>query len=500
MRKSHIAASYLLAGAFFLSANTFAKDLGEGSSNEADSVLLKNRNNDYTHWNGIGKIFWDETPSCTASLLDTRDSNNNTLGPAYLLTAAHCVRRVAGPLGDTSVKEVIKFNYFNDTPDTYKSYGIKKTIWKDYDHTDLAIMELDVALSTLLEDGITPLRLAPEWTGLATDVLVVGAPEWLPESGLRMAACSQEPTAATLVEGDRVFHGTLKNRCKEIRPGSSGSPVLDRKSGQILAVMATSTYGATIEEKCFSNAPCEVANGQPAWAVDTHYSHPTDKLSSCFREGLFTNISNACTTDSTFKLTGLKYWPTQYVAMPKDASSPDPLVNAQFSLSTPHYRFKTVRDALECQSPHYYSDTGDATEAVIETPLSRDPGMHYLCVVGVESSDQRPDAAMMKNAWITPVQLIARTPVKMPEPTITLGADWNYKVKWLYRIPVHLETLYFAGPTKDTDCSKVSIDDYIGTYETVEFKAEQLPLTLCSRNRDLSNRYSKIRTDLLALP
>lgn len=500
MRKKYMAISCSLAGALFLSANTLAADLGEGLINETDSVLLKNRNNNYTRWNGVGKIFRDDEPSCTASLLDTRDKNDKAAGPAYLLTAAHCVLGVAGPRPDTAIKESVKFNYFNDTTDAYKSYSIKQTLWKDFKHTDLAIMELDAALSTLLEDGITPLRLASEWAGNATDVLVVGAPENLPESGLRMAACTQEPTAATLVEGFEAFDGTLKNRCKEIRPGSSGSPVIDRKSGHILSVLATSTYGATTEEKCFSNAPCEVMNGQIAWSIDTHYSHSIDKLSDCFSEGFFTTVSNTCTAESTFKITDRKYWPTQYVAMPKDPGSPDAVINAQFSISTPFYRFKTVRNALECRSPRNYSGTIVAKDAVVDTPLSRDPGMHYLCVVGVESSDQRPDVAMMKNAWITPVQLIDRTPVKIPEPTIILGADWNYNVKWRYQIPVYFGTLYYAGPANDTDCSKVNIADYINTFEAVEFKAEQLPLTLCSRNTDLSNRYSKVRTDLLALP
>ncbi|MGJ7514648.1 trypsin-like serine peptidase [Pseudomonas baetica] len=500
MRKKQVIASCLLTGTLLLSANIFATDLGEGLTNEADSVLLKNRNNHYAHWNGIGKIFWDNTPACTASLLDTRDKNNKATGPAYLLTAAHCIRGTAGPLSETPVKETIKFNYYNDTSDTYKSYTIKKIAWKDYNHTDLAIMELDVALSTLLEEGITPLRLASEWAENATDVLVIGAPERLPESGLRMAACTQEPTAATLVEGFNVFHGTLKNRCKEIRPGSSGSPVIDRKSGHILGILTTSTYGATIEEKCFLNAPCEVRNGQAAWSVDTHYSHPIDKLSNCFSEGLFSDISNTCTAQNAFQVTDVKYWPTQYVAMPKDASSPDPVVNAQFSISTPYYRYKSVRDAIECHSPRHYSGTVDATDAIIDTPISRNPGMHYLCVVGVDSSEQRPDAAMMNDAWITPVQLIERNPVAMPEPTITLNADWNYKVKWRYLVPTHFGTLYYASPEKDTDCSNVNINDYIKTFEAVFFKAEQLPLTLCSRNKDLSNRYSKVRTDLLALP
>ncbi|MHC8367111.1 trypsin-like serine peptidase [Pseudomonas sp. ZT5P21] len=499
MKDKKVTTSCLLAGTLFLSACTSAYDLGEDLANESDSVLLKNQNNNYTHWNGIGKIFWNAAPVCTATLLDTRDSNNEAAGPAYLLTNAHCVVGVSGPRPPPPFKEAVTFNYFNDTPDTHKSYTIKETVWKDYKYADLAIMELDVPLATLLEDGITPLRLASERAKEPSDILIVGAPGGLPQAGLRLAACAQEPTAGTLVEQERAYQTTLKNRCKEIRPGSSGSPVLDRRSGHILSVLATSTYGATIDEKCFKNAPCEVKSGQPEWSPDTHYSHPVNYLSSCFTGGVFSSDSNMCTTGSKLEAY-LKYWPTQYIAMPRTATSPDPFITAEFSLNKSHLRFKTVRDVAHCELPDDYSAAIGATDAEINALLSRDPGMHFLCVVGVESANQELSEAVLKDAWITPAQLVERTPIRMPEPTITLTAQWNYEVKWKYLSPLYSGTLYYAGPTKDTDCSTIKIADYIDNHNGVTFRAEQLPLTLCSRNLDSSDRYSKVRTDLLALP
>jgi hypothetical protein len=61
-------------------------------------------------------------------------------------------------------------------------------------------------------------------------------------------------------------------------------------------------------------------------------------------------------------------------------------------------------------------------------------------------------------------------------------------------------TLYYTSPAKDTDCNAIPVKDYIETFEAITFTAEKLPLTLCSRNKDLSDRYSSARTDLLALP
>ncbi|MBZ9785038.1 serine protease [Pseudomonas sp. REP124] len=500
MKQRKSSALCALTTALIFSSSTFAMDLGEGLTNGSDAVLLKNQDDHYKRWNGIGKIFLNEDPVCTASLLDTRDEHFNAVGPAYLLTAAHCAPGVLRrPLAPTD-KETVKFNYFNDTSANHKTYPVKETVWKDFSQTDLAIMELDVTLDTLIKAGINPLPLASQWSKDASDVLIVGAPGGLEQSGLRLAACTQEPVEGTLVESDRVFLESLKNACREVRPGSSGSPVLDRQSGAILSVLSTSTDGATAEEQCFENAPCEVRNGKVSWSPDTHYSFAADKLPSCFSQGVFTSVSNFCTSQAPFKLTELKYWPTQYVAMPRNASSPDPMINAQFSLSTPFYRFKTVRQAQDCRSARNYSGTLDANDVVLDTAVSRDVGMHYLCVIGVESAEQRPTAALMNNAWVTPVQLVERTPVHTPEPTITLSADWNYNVKWRYLVPTHFGALYFSGPASETDCSKVKIADYTKTFEEVTFMAEQLPLKLCSRNEDLSGRYSEVRTDLLALP
>lgn len=497
MNKKHPKASCLLAGTLLLSTCIAAADIGEGLVNEADSVLLNNQSAHYSHWNGVGQLLWNDTPQCTASLLDTRDEHNNALGPAYLLTAAHCVPDEQEP--DATVGVSIQFNYFHDTPNAYKTYTVNRTAWKEYQYVDLAILELDTPLATLLADGINPLRMASEWSRITANVLVVGSPGGLEASGLRLAACAQEPTGGALVEDFRVYLGTLKNRCKEIRPGSSGSPVLDRSNGQILSVLTTSTYGANSDEKCFGDAPCEVRLGQPVWSPDTHYAHPVDHLSSCFNNGVFNNTATACAPYTAFKVTETT-WPTQYVVMPEDVNSSPPVIQVDFTLSTAHYRFKTVRDAALCRSPHDYSGAINANGASLKAPVSREPGIHYLCVIGVDSADHRPSIELMKSAWVTPAQLIGRTPVRMPQPTITLSADRNYQVEWRYSIPMYFGTLYYTSAATDTDCNAIPVSDYVETFASITFNAEKLPLTLCSRNKDLSNRHSHARTDLLALP
>lgn len=493
-------ATYLTLGALLLSGTLHAGDLGEGLSNESPSILLKNHEGKYSHWNGVGKIFKDGYPLCTASLIDTRDDENNASGPAYVLTAGHCISYLPRPVRALPFAASITFNFFNDTPKEYKNYKIRTVNWASMTGTDIAVLELTSSLATLLNDGITPLKLTRDAFTAPGDVLIVGAPSKLPESGLRLAACLQQPTEAALVEDWKTFADTLKNRCKDIRSGSSGSPVLDRVTGSIVGVLFTSTFGSGPDELCFESTPCEVKNGQPDWAPETHYSHAIDYLPDCFAKGIFSTTSSSCTLEPGFELTTKDYVPLRYTTVPSAENPEIPTWGLSFSINTPYYRFKTVRDASECMSPDFYSQAIRSTEDFINTPTGREAGMYFLCVLGVESAEQAPTAGLLRNTFISPAQLVEVKPVRMAEPTIILGADWNYNVTWRYSNPLYAESYYYAGPTDKTNCNDVKTEEYIFVTEDVTFSAEQLPLTLCSYGRDYDFRASAVRTDLLALP
>lgn len=498
MNKILLGITGLISAALVLWMRISTTDLGEGLVNEADAVLLKNANNQYNHWNGIGKIHWDDEARCTGSLLDTRNMNNVATGPAYLLTSAHCIKGAIYYPKEFTV-ESVKFNYFNDTTNNHKTYMTHKTVWMDYKHTDLAIIELAAPLSQLIDDGITPLEFAAEVPTGPGDVLIVGAPQ-LAETGLRLAACSQEPTEATIVEKNLEYPDSLKNRCQDIRPGSSGSPVLDRQNGKILSVVGTSTYGASIDNACFWNAPCEVKNGKISWSPDTHYTLPATFLASCFNNGVFNAEAAACKTHKTFEVTDLPRTPTEYLVMPLNATDPEPAIEANFSLNTPHYRFKIVRDDLQCQSPEHYSNIFSATNATIKAPLTQELGMHFLCIVGVESAEQTLSEELMKSVWTHSTQLAEATPVRMPEPTTSIIEDKYYGIAWQKSPPFHDGTIAYPFRGANTNCNDVDAEKYINADNGLRFLLEHLPVTVCSKNRDASNRYSAPRTDVLQLP
>lgn len=303
-------------------------------------------------------------------------------------------------------------------------------------------------------------------------------------------ACLQEPTGAPVIAGaSSLYLNTLKNRCGAEGYDATGAPVIDRKSGSILSVISMDTYKSTIERQCFDQAPCEVNNGHPEGSVETRYGHSVDYLSSCFSNGFFTNISNACTFQRSFEVTELHNY-SRYTAIPRNETQPN--ARANFSLSTPYYRFKTTRNPMHCSLPAGYSDISSAANAAIKTPITREPGIYFLCITGVESAEQPLTTELMKDTLILPTQLVERKPVGLPlDVDYVIYEDGTPALHFGQRLPTHLAIRYFKGPFKETNCSSIDRKKYLHNSHEVPLDAEEYPFTLCVRNVDLSHRVSQ---------
>ncbi|MHC8320678.1 trypsin-like serine protease [Pseudomonas sp. GB2N2] len=488
MKNTRLATSSLLIGTLLLS--TSALSFGTLAIDGAGSTLLNNKNKENQQWNGIGQIFWGDNANCTASLLDTRDQNNNAVGPAYVLTAGNCVSGIPHLLQPQPISRTVTFNYFSDTNLDFKSYTIRTTTWENRDNTDLAIIELQVPLSTLLEDGITPLKLVPQSTDALNNVLVFGTRTSTQNTGLRVQACTQESTGGAVLAGvDELYLNTLKNSCGAADYSSSGAPVVDRDSGTLLSVLSMDTYNSTSERQCFDFAPCEVKDGQPVWTPQTRYGHSVSFLSSCFSDGVFTNTSNACTLGRSFEVTDLDNY-SRYTAMPFEDK---PLTaRATFSLNTPYYRFKATRDPAHCGLPVGYSNIEDATDATIKSPIPRETGLYFLCVTGVDTAEQALTTEHLKGTLILPTQLIERTLVALPlNPNYRIYNDGSLALQFSQNLPANLAIRYYKGPFKETDCSNVDKKDYVHTSYEAPINTKDFPFTMCVKNVDLSHRVSK---------
>lgn len=179
--------SGLLLGYLTGAAVAAPKDFGEGLTNASPARLLTNAHQEHSHWNGVGRIRNESQTLCTATLLDTRDDTGKS-GPAYVLTSSHCLHRLNGPVQkDLPIKGSASFNYFDDTLESLKTYPLKTLKWGSSQGMDLAIVELQASLATLLKDGISPLKLADEVPSNGNEILALTAPEW---DTLHLSACS----------------------------------------------------------------------------------------------------------------------------------------------------------------------------------------------------------------------------------------------------------------------------------------------------------------------
>lgn len=473
--------------------------LSQQAPESPNAVLLNNKEGENSKWNGIGSMFRNANRHCTASLLDTRSVSRTATGPAYILTNAHCVSLVSGALANAPYEGQVQFNYFHDTLEGAKRYDINKVSWASLASSDVAILELKTPLNTLLKDGITPLKLAayaPTKPGL---VHVIGAPAIAP--GLRLSTCTQEPAKTPIIKSISVLTHYLQQDCKGIAPGSSGSPVLDATTGEITGVLSGTTYGLSPDDLCFWHGVCD-GNKTSFIAYDqATQSLPVDFLSYCFTHERFNIDAQRCTLKPNFNFKSERNADVALHRKPADHHEKGPSWGVDFSMSTPFYRFKAARDAHACYTSDHYSGTLSSTNARIDAEIGREEGLYYLCLLGVESAEQRPSTGLRRNTQILTARLVEPAATPPQEPTFVLEPFGYYLgVKLREELSRSIWTQYYVGPPGETDCSKIDRQMYKRADTGFVVRADSLPRTLCSytESRDFST--SNVRTDLLEYP
>ncbi|MTD18766.1 serine protease [Pseudomonas sp. CCM 7891] len=449
-------------------------------------MALQNHNQRYALWSGIGRLKNAIDQTCNAVLLDTRNRQNEAVGPAYVLTSGHCVFFSYGSARINQAMDAnITFLYFTDTPEKHQTFNIKIARWSSMVGTDLAILELDDSLATLISDGIMPLKLAAthQYAG-EREVINVGSPAGFRLNGLRMSACKESP-AGDFVEHPGVFPGAMKNRCSDLQYGSSGSPMLDRQTNEVTSIV--SKVSAVIKKDLLKN--CQ--NTSACEAAKFNYSYSADALRHCFVDGVFKNDTTDCQLKPV-EITLEEPWnlpPFVHMQQGQAGQSIWPIWNIRFSTQDPFYRFKATDSVKACKNSQGYYTAVSATDAYINEAIGPALGAHVLCIIGLTSRNQRLTPALLHNAFTHAVFLTPETPA--PQVSVDYRIDWDAS---------HIGFLHsyaYVEPSRAASCADSDDPRYTRTTGSIAYQASQLPVTVCSYARNAAGQPSATRRDVI---
>ncbi|MBN2975896.1 peptidase [Pseudomonas fluorescens] len=463
-----------------------ARDLAEGLTKQSTSLALENKNRRYPQWTGIGSLKNALGQTCNAVLLDTRNRQGKAVGPAYVLTSGHCVFFSYGTARlSQAFSADVTFNYFHDTPERHVTYAVKTAHWSSMAGTDLAVLELDTSLAVLIASAVMPLKLASHRQTTDREVINVGAPNGFLKKGLRMSACV-ESSINSFAEHPGVFPNALRNRCNGLRPGSSGSPMLDRHTNEITSIISkvASAIQKDILNSCQNNSACEAAK--------FNYSYPTNDLFYCFVDGVFLNDTQDCQL-KPIEITLDEPWNLKpYVHLQRDAAGlvTRPTWNLRFSIQEPFYRFKAVNDVSDCTRTLGYQTAVTSDQAYINQPIGPVLGAHVLCILGVQKVEQPLTEALLRNAFTHSVFLTN------PAPTPQL--KHRYHIDWENQHSSFTRHFYYSMKSVgETTCGDIDDERYTLAMDGIFLDIAEQPVTLCSYARSSVGQPSAIRTDVI---
>ncbi len=242
---------------------------------------------------------------CTGVFLETvpadRDPGD---APAYVLTNGHCSDFPGSnevlPDRPGGTHRVI-FNFFADTTNEQVTIRVSRIAYATMKGHDVAVLELATRYTELVEQGFEPWRPALTLAERDEPVVVVGAPLQRDSQTafLRLAACRLEGRAPLVLEFIWHWYGFDRNTCTGILPGSSGSPVISRITGQVIGLVNTTTAGGRLRyTECALDHPCEPRRDGEESRPETSYTTPLVRVGRCFDEtGRFNLRGAGCPLD-----------------------------------------------------------------------------------------------------------------------------------------------------------------------------------------------------------
>ncbi|HEY9668493.1 MAG TPA: serine protease [Coleofasciculaceae cyanobacterium] len=263
----------------------------EVNSSTVDWELLAAQRN--RKYNGVGLLENRSEGFCTAFFIDTKGDDKS---PAYAVTNGHCYDGSVFPspeeiLINQPSSIVFKLNYFRDEKRRVRPVQVKRVVYATMKGTDITVLELATSYKRLVKEGFTPLKIAEVPAAIGEPVEVIGIPMRGVEpsrSFLHRAVCAIG-ASVNVREDIYEWNQSIRNRCSVVG-GMSGSPVVSRKSNQVVAIANTGVDDAAMKQpECSLNRPCEVSSdGKIATFPRENYAQRVSDIPSCFdRRGIF---------------------------------------------------------------------------------------------------------------------------------------------------------------------------------------------------------------------
>lgn len=397
------------------------------------SRLLRNASGENEAYSGIGRL----TSPRTCTVFFVRPATVTETSPAYVVTAGHCIETGSANavILDRAITGQVIFRYFIDTPDAQLAVTPRRVVYSTMKGWDLAVIELDRTFAQLVAAGIRPLEFLE---GAASEVVNIAAPSsGIPagEAYLRSSSCVLEPPV-DLIEYIWLFRDALPNTCSDVKAGSSGSPVIDRATGKVVAVMNTTTADAYYLQGdflCYANQPCEIATPSFRYRPDTNYAVPTAGLARCFdAQGRFGLTAPGCALDRGRQLT---------LSAPLRGVQPGARWNVRLSGDDfTHYRYKVIAEGQgDCQDSSGYGTPLRLSEVPsINDELPAAEGRYHLCVIGGDG------AAVWQETRHASVVFtrVDVSPPTIPIPYQILETDTDYRFQPIFVLPELVDFSY----------------------------------------------------------
>ncbi|WP_043265847.1 serine protease [Streptomyces sp. CT34] len=216
---------------------------------------------------------------CSGSIVKMPTSKESD--PALVMTNGHCLESGMPSAGQVIVDQPSSrsFTVLDKSAGELGQIQATKVTYATMTNTDVTLYQTGSTYAEIAQKyGVKPLELATDHPAKGAGITVVSG-YWK-----KTYTCSIDGFVPTLKEGDWSWKDSVRYtpECKTIG-GTSGSPVVDNKTGKVAAINNTGNENG---ERCTENNPCEVDDqGNVTVHKGTNYAEETYGIPKCFGAG-----------------------------------------------------------------------------------------------------------------------------------------------------------------------------------------------------------------------